>query len=75
MWQERCAGAAQRGGANAQHLQDEVPVWGELQVQVSVVQMFSEGQQELVLPADVCGEDEGTQLLFYVLPAGQRGQQ
>lgn len=37
--------------------------------------MFSEGRQELVLPADVCGQDEGTQLLFYVLPAGQRGQQ
>lgn len=45
----------------------------QLQVQVPVVQMFSEAQQELVLPADVCGEDEGTQLLFYVLPAGERG--
>lgn len=37
--------------------------------------MLSEGQQELVLPADVRGQDEGAQLLFYVLPAGQRGQQ
>lgn len=34
--------------------------------------MLSEGQQELVLPADICGEDEGTQLLFYVLPGGER---
>lgn len=57
------------------NLQDEVPVGRQLQVQVLVVQMLSEGQQELVLPADVCGEDEGTQLLFDVLPAGQRGQQ
>lgn len=46
----------------------------QLQVQVPLVQMFSEAQQELVLPADVGGEDEGTQLLSYVLPAGGRGQ-
>lgn len=35
--------------------------------------MLSEGHQELVLPADICGEDEGTQLLFYVLPGGGGG--
>lgn len=36
--------------------------------------MFSEGQQELVLPADVCGQDERAQLLFHVLPAERRGR-
>lgn len=45
----------------------------QLQVQVPVVQVLAEGQQELVLPADICGEDEGAQLLFYVLPAEARG--
>jgi len=35
--------------------------------------MFSEGGQELVLPADVCGEDERAQLLLDVLPAEERG--
>lgn len=40
------------------YLQDKVPVWSQLEVQVLVVQMFSEGQQELILPADVCSQDE-----------------
>lgn len=57
----------------AAYLQYEVPVWGELKVKVLVVQMFSEGRQELVLPADVCGQDERAQLLFHVLPAEHRG--
>jgi len=30
--------------------------------------MFSERQQELILPADVCSQDERAQLLLYVLP-------
>lgn len=54
------------------YLQHKVPVWSQLKVQVLVVQMFSEGQQELVLPADVCGQDQRAQLLFHVLPAEQK---
>ena len=50
------------------HLQHEVSVWSLLKVQVLVVQMFSERQQELILPADVCSQDERAQLLLYVLP-------
>lgn len=34
--------------------------------------MFSECQQELILPADVCSQDERAQLLFHVLPVGER---
>lgn len=51
------------------YLQHKVPVWGQLKVQVLVVQMFSEGQQEFVLPADVCSQDQRAQLLLHVLPA------
>jgi len=57
------------GGCAAVYLQYKVPVGGQLKVQVLVIQMFSEGRQELVLPADVRSEDEGAQLLFHVLPA------
>lgn len=53
------------------YLQYKVPVWSKLEVQVLVVQMFSEGQQELILPANVCGQDERAQLLFHILPAEQ----
>lgn len=56
-------------GGGAAYLQHKVSVWGQLEVQVLVVQMFSEGQQELILPADVCSQDERAQLLFHVLPA------
>lgn len=41
------------------YLQDEVSVRGQPQVQVLVVQVFSESRQKLVLPADVGGQDEG----------------
>lgn len=54
------------------YLQDEVSVCSQPQVQVLVVQVFSESGQELVLPADVGGQDEGAELLFHVLPAKQR---
>lgn len=60
-------GGGRAGGAV--YLQYKVPVRGELKVQVPALQMFPEGRQELVLPADVCSQDERAQLLFYVLPA------
>lgn len=61
-------------GQCAVYLQYKVPVWSQLEVQVLVVQMFSEGQQELILPADVCSQDERAQLLFHVLPVEERGR-
>lgn len=47
------------GGGARLYLQDEVSVRSQPQVQVLVVQVFSESRQELVLPADVGGQDEG----------------
>lgn len=59
-------------GGCAVYLQYKVPMRSQLKVQVMVVQMVSEGQQELVLPADVCSQDERAQLLFHVLSVEQR---
>lgn len=52
---------------STQYLQHEVPVWGQCKVQVLVLQMFSEGQQELVLSADVSSQNQRAQLLLDVL--------
>lgn len=53
-------------------LQDKVSVRCLLEIQALVVQVLSEGGQELILSADVCGQDEGAQLLFHVLPHAER---
>lgn len=58
-----------KSGGEFVHLQNKVSVWRLSKVQVLVVQMLSEGQQELVLPADVSGQDERAQLLLNPPPA------
>lgn len=58
-----------RGGAETD-LQDEVPVAGAAQAQVVLVQVHPEPGQVLVLPADVCSQDQGAQVPLHVQAEG-----
>lgn len=48
------------------HLEDEVAMGAVAQAQVILVQVHPELGQVLILSADVCGQDQGAQLAFYV---------
>lgn len=58
------------GGSDLQH---EMTVAAVAQAQVLLVQVHSEPGQVIVLSADVCGQDQGTQVRLHV-PAEGKGK-
>lgn len=49
-----------------------MPVASILQPQIFIVEVSSQSGQELVLPVNVCCQDQGAQLLFDILSASTR---
>lgn len=54
------------------YLKHKVSVLYTLQSQVFIVEVSFQAGEELILSVDVCGQDQGAQLLFNILSASTR---